>query len=116
MNIDDISHIKGVLGVGEFDQLGNLVSYRSTILDPVQADSTARISGVLFTLITNMLSLYSKFCGVPMDHADEIQFHTQDVSMILMSGRKRSAGVIFKNSDLDTEDIRNYLRRFCEDN
>ncbi|MCY0851946.1 MAG: hypothetical protein OWQ34_04335 [Thermoplasma acidophilum] len=115
MNIDDISRLKGVLGVGEFDQLGNLVSYRSSILDPVQADSTARLSGVLFSLITNILSLYSKFCGVPMDHADEILFHSQDLTMILMSGSKRSAGVIFRNSDLKTDEIRQYLGEYCGD-
>ncbi|MEM0167706.1 MAG: DUF2173 family protein [Thermoplasmatales archaeon] len=113
MKIDDIYKIKGVLAVGEFDQSGKLIMFKSEQLSPVQADSTARLSGTLFSLLSNIFSIYSMYCGIPVEHMNEMIFKSQEVSLILVSGSKHDAGAFVRTSDVNIDTVVSSLKEYC---
>ena len=59
-NMDSLLSHKGVVAAGEFDEGGRLRGYKSRILTPEQADSTARLSGSMMSLMDTITALYSR--------------------------------------------------------
>ncbi|MGC8644668.1 MAG: DUF2173 family protein [Thermoplasmata archaeon] len=115
MKIEEIYKMKGVLAVGEFDYSGKLLSFKSEQLNSVQADSTARLSGSLFSLLSNIFSIYSMYCGIPFEHVNEMIFRSQDVSMILISGKKRNVGAFFRTGEVNLELIVERLTKYSSE-
>jgi len=115
LNIEEIFKIKGVFAVGEFDLSGKLISFKSNQLNSVQADSTARLSGSLFSLLSNIFSMYSMYCGIPFEHVNEMIFRSQDLSMVLISGKKRNVGAFFKTIEVNTEELVEKLTKFSSE-
>ncbi|MCL4333928.1 MAG: DUF2173 family protein [Candidatus Thermoplasmatota archaeon] len=115
MSLDEIYKTKGIVAVGEFDLTGKLVSFKSGQLSPIQADSTARLSGSLFSLLSNIFSIYSMYCGIPFEHVNEMIFRDPDLTLVLVSGKKRSAGVFFKSGETNIEVIVEKISKYCSE-
>ncbi|MEM0127993.1 MAG: DUF2173 family protein [Thermoplasmatales archaeon] len=115
MKIDDVYKMKGVLAVGEFDQNGRLIMFKSDQLNPVQADSTARLSGSLFSLLSSIFSIYSMYCGIPIEQVNEMIFRGREVSLVLVSGSHRDAGAFFRSDTIDSEVLIQTLKEYCSE-
>jgi roadblock/LC7 domain-containing protein len=103
LNIEEIYKMEGVLAVREFDLSGKPLYFKSEQLNSIQADSTARLRGSLFSLLSNIFSIYTMYCGIPFEHVNEMMFRSQDVSMVLISGTKRNVGAFFRTGDVNLE-------------
>lgn len=114
VSLDSFLAYKGVVGVGEFDETGRLKAYRSKLLSPEQADSTARLSGSLVTLLDTIMALYSRFCGVPIAPFQSVKIEGLEYSIMLVSSAKTCLGIIGKNDEVDFDAIKKELVKFGE--
>ena len=96
---------KGVLAAGEFDEGGRLRGYKSKVLSPEQADSTARLSGSLLSLMDTVTALYSRYCGFPLAPLQSIKLSGVDYTLLLVTSAKRCVGVIGKNGSADFDSL-----------
>ena len=101
--LDSLLSRKGIVAAGEFDEAGRLVGYKSRILTPEQADSTARLSGSLLSLLDTLTALYSRYCGFPLAPLQSVRLSGVEYTLLLVSSAKHCVGVIAKNGAADLE-------------
>lgn len=106
LTVDTLLSRKGILAAGEFDETGRLKAYRSKTLSPEQADSTARLSGALMSLVETITALYSRFCGVPIEPLQGLRLEGIEYTLMLVCTGKTCLGIIGKNSEMDFESLR----------
>lgn len=105
VDLDSLLTHGGVMAAGEFDESGRLRGYRSKVLTPEQADSTARLSGSLLSLMDTITALYSRYCGFPLAPLQAIRISGAEYTLMLVSSAKRCVGVIGKNGTTDFESL-----------
>lgn len=106
--------IKGIIGVGIFDTSGRLISYSSKTLTPEQADSTALLCGIIYSLTGSIASLYSRFCGIKMEPVTGIEVNSNDFAVALMCGSRGCAGIIYNVNEVSREKVGEILKGMVE--
>jgi len=115
MSIDKVMEIKGVIAAGEFDPSGKLISFKSKAISPDQADSTARLSGSIFTLLDTLSAIYSRYCSIPLYPIKSISIDGLEFSLILKCGKRGCAGAMVKNTECDIHEVHRALSGVVED-
>jgi roadblock/LC7 domain-containing protein len=113
MNLNEFENMKGVVAIGEFDELGTLRSFHSRTLTGQQADSTSRLSGSLVSLLETITSLYTNYCGVNIAPFQSVTIQGLEYSLILQCGSKACIGVIVKDIEVNLDSIKKRLDGLC---
>ncbi|MEM0155920.1 MAG: DUF2173 family protein [Thermoplasmataceae archaeon] len=113
MDLNEFENMKGVVAVGEFDELGTLRSFHSKTLTGQQADSTSRLSGSLVSFLETITSLYTNYCGVNIAPFQSVTIQGIEYSLFLQCGSRACLGVIVKDSEVNFDGIKKRLYSLC---
>ncbi|MEM0077610.1 MAG: DUF2173 family protein [Thermoplasmata archaeon] len=114
MNFKELAERKGVIGAGIFDTNGKLIKYYTKSLSPEQADSTALLCGVIYTLLNSIGSLYSRFCGIKFQPIIKITIESLDFSLTIKCLDKGCIGIIYNMNEIKVQEIEEIAERMVE--
>lgn len=114
MKPNEVIKTRGIVGAGIFDTDGKLISYSSKTLSPEQADSTALLSGSIYSLIGSIASLYSKFCGIKMQPVTRIDVFSNDFAIALLCGTRGCGGIIYNINEVEKGKVDQLLEGMVE--